>query len=85
MRWNEIRKGYPNQWLVVEAVSAHTTSTGKREITDIKVLDLCPDGASAFKKYRELHSKNHYGEYYYLHTSREVLDIEEVNWTGIRM
>lgn len=84
MDWDQIRIKYPNQWLVVEALSAHTDSNGKRIIGNINIIDFCADGKSAFVKYREAHQKDPEGEYYYLHTSREKLDIEETAWVGIR-
>lgn len=84
MDWNTIRQKHPNQWLVVEANSAHTDTSGKRIITDLNIIEFCADGKSAFEKYRDLHLKNHTGEYYYLHTNREKLDIEETSWVGIR-
>ena len=84
MEWYSIREKFPNQWVVVEALSAHTDSQGKRIITDLNIIEVCPDGKSAFARYRDLHIKNLNGEYYYLHTSREQLDIEETTWVGIR-
>lgn len=85
MTWTEIRQSFPNQWIVVEALGAHTDSHGSRIIKDFIVIEQCSDGKAAFDKYRELHNNNKSKEYYYLHTSREKLEIEERKWVGIRI
>jgi hypothetical protein len=84
MKWVEIRLAFPNQWIVVEALSAHTDSLGKRVITDFSLIEPCADSTAAFNKYRDLHKKNSCKEYYFLHTSKETLEIEERPWVGIR-
>jgi hypothetical protein len=85
MNWNEIRSAYPDKWLVVEALVAHTDPNNKRIISDLKVIEICSDGISAFNKYRELHKLEPCKEYYYLNTNRVVLEIEERKWVGIRI
>jgi hypothetical protein len=85
MNWNEIRSAYPHKWLVVEAINAHTDRNNKRIISDFKVIEVCSDGISAFNKYRMLHKLEPCKEYYYLNTNREVLEIEEKKWVGIRI
>jgi hypothetical protein len=85
MNWSEIRQTFPEQWIVVEALNAHTDSLGNRVINDFSVIEQCSDGTVAFNKYRELHKNNKSKEYYYLHTSREKLVIEERLWVGIRI
>ncbi len=83
MHWQEVREKYPEQWLIIEALDAHTEGI-QRYLDQIAVLELCPDGASAFARYRELHQQNPVREFYFVHTSREVLDIRERQWLGIR-
>jgi hypothetical protein len=84
MLWNEIRNKYPNQWLVAEAVSAHTSPEGKRVLDDLRIANYCKTGTEAFNMYRKNHKENPEREYYYLHTSRGELDIVEEQWLGIR-
>lgn len=44
MRWADVRVVHPEQWLVIEALDAH--SENDRRIVDlIAVADICPDGA----------------------------------------
>ena len=83
MKWHEIRAAYPNQWLLVEAVQAHS-DTGKRILDELSVLEICEDSATAMHKYGELHQQAPQRELYVLHTSREKLDISERTWLGIR-
>ncbi|MEK6754478.1 MAG: hypothetical protein AABZ00_19645 [Chloroflexota bacterium] len=83
MRWMNVRKTYPNQWLVIEAVKAHSAKT-KRVLDKISVLESCNDGVSAMQQYRKLHKKYPEREFYFVHTSRSRLDIYERQWLGIR-
>ena len=84
MQWPEVRNAYPDQWLVIEALEAHTTSDRQRILDRLAVVDRCPDGAAAFQAYRRLHQQYPQRELYSLHTSREKLEIRESRWLGIR-
>lgn len=84
MQWSEVRKAYPNQWLVVEALQAHTTIENHRCLDRIAVVDYCTDGSAALESYRRLHQQYPSREFYFVHTSREELDIREQQWLGIR-
>jgi hypothetical protein len=83
MQWQEIRKRYPHQWLLLEAIDARS-SEGQRIVDDIAVLETYSDGMSAMNGYRELHRREPHRELYVLHTDREALDITELRWLGIR-
>jgi hypothetical protein len=83
MRWINVRKSYPNQWLVIEAVKAHSAKT-KRVLDKIAVLEACADGTAAMQKYRTLHKQYPEREFYFVHTGRQQLDIQERQWLGIR-
>jgi hypothetical protein len=50
MQWQEIRQHYPHQWLLVEAITAHSTS-GKRILEQLAVVDTFPDSVTAMKRY----------------------------------
>ena len=84
MQWPEIRNAYPDQWLVIEALEAHTTPDQQRILDRLAVVDRCPDGAAAFQAYRSLHQQYPQREFYSVHTSNEELMIEERPWLGIR-
>src|SRR5690242_15524898 len=83
MQWLEIRRTYQRQWLLVEALSAHSVA-GKRIVEDLAVVDLYPDGMAAMIGYKELHRREPGRELYVVHTDRESLDIGELHWFGIR-
>lgn len=84
MRWADIRTAYPNQWLVIEALEAH--SEDHRRIFDrIAVVEACSDGGAAFRRYRELHREHPTRELCFVHTGKAELEIEERPWVGIRV
>ncbi len=84
MLWSDIRKSYPNQWLVVEALEAHTTPDNQRQLDKLAVIESCENGTAAMSSYRQLHIQYPQREFYFLHTSRNKLDIRERKWVGIR-
>ena len=77
MLWAEIRQAYPNQWLIIEALEAHTTPDKQRHLDCLAVIDTCPDGSAALQRYRHLHQQYPLREFYFVHTSRAELDIRE--------
>jgi hypothetical protein len=81
--WEEIRRQFPRQWLLVEAIAAHSAE-GKRVLNDIAVLDAFQEAGTAMKSYQEMHHRFPQHELYVVHTDREALDIAEVDWLGIR-
>ena len=83
MKWEEIREHYPHQWLLVEAIKAHSDS-GKRILEQISVIGVFPDSVTAMKGYTQLHREAPERELYVFHTDREWLDIMERKWLGIR-
>ncbi len=84
MKWNEVRQAYPNQWLVVEAIEAHNTIDQIRKPDRLAVVETCTDGNAALQSYRRLHQQHPQREFYFVHTSRELLDIHELQWLGVR-
>lgn len=81
--WEEIRRQFPRQWLLVEAVAARS-SDGKRILDDIAVLEAFQEAGASMKSYQEAHRRSPQRELYVVHTDREALDITEVDWLGIR-
>ncbi len=84
MQWIEIRQTYPNQWLIIEAIEAETTADNQRQLKKIAVVERCLDGSAAMHSYRRLHQQFPIREFYYVHTSREALDIREQAWVGVQ-
>jgi hypothetical protein len=83
MQWDEIRTRYPDQWLIVEALDAHSEGE-HRKLDRLAVVERCADGAEALKRYRALHHQYPHRELYFVHTARESLDIRERPWVGLR-
>jgi hypothetical protein len=83
MTWQDVRKVYPNQWLLIEAIGA-SSHHQQRLLENIAVLEPFEDSRQAFKHYQALHKANREREYYVVHTSNEQLKISEVQWLGIR-
>ena len=84
MLWSEIRKAYHNQWLIIEALEAHTGSGNLRQLDRLAVVERCSDGSMAMQRYRCLHRQYPHREFYFVHTSRVELAIIEQQWLGIR-
>ncbi len=83
MNWQEIRLHYPKQWLLVEAIKAHSEAN-KRILDQLAVINVFADSISAMKSYAQIHREAPTRELYVLHTSREALNIQERIWLGIR-
>lgn len=84
MQWSDLRIAYPNEWLIIEAMQAHTTADSQRVLDRVAVVERCSDGTAAMQSYRQLHRQYPTREFYFVHTSREELDIREREWLGIR-
>jgi hypothetical protein len=83
MRWSDVRTAYPDQWLVIEALEAHSIEN-HRVFDRIAVIEVCADGPATMKRYADLHREHPQRELCFAHTSKLELDIEERQWIGIR-
>jgi hypothetical protein len=83
MQWQQIRNNYPSQWLLVEAIKAYTDGN-KRVVEDLAVVNAFPDSHAALRSYVALHEQTPQREFYVVHTDREMLDIIQRKWVGIR-
>ena len=83
MQWTEIRHHHPDQWLLLEALDAHSEGN-QRILEQLAVLGVFADSQSALKHYAKLHHAAPARELYVFHTSRETLDVIERQWYGIR-
>ena len=83
MNWQQSRFHYPHQWLLIEALQAHT-ETDQRIIDNLAVIGAYPDSATALHDYARLHHAAPDRELYVAHTDRAELDITERCWLGIR-
>ena len=83
MNWEDIRVHYPQQWLLIEAIKAHS-EFDRRILDQLAVVGAFPDSVAAINSYRQFHREAPERELYVFHTSRETLDIGERVWLGIR-
>jgi hypothetical protein len=83
MTWTDIRRHYPHQWLLVEALLAHSKA-GKRQLDEIAVVDAYTDGETALRSYLRLHRNAPLRELYVVHSDREELEITERFLPGLR-
>lgn len=84
MRWEEIRRQYPQQWLLLEAIAARSENN-QRILDQLAVIGKYADSPSAMRGYIELHHRNAHRELYVLHTSRKTIAIAERHWPGVRL
>ena len=83
MQWSDIRRHYPDQWLLLEAVQAHSEAN-HRILDELAVIDVYGDSQAALTGYAQLQREAPARELYVFHTSRENLDVLERRWLGIR-
>ena len=83
MKWEDVREGYTEKWLIIEAISARTENK-KRLIEELTVINSFKDNDEALREYIKLHKTYPERELYVVHTSRTELNIEELTWTGVR-
>jgi hypothetical protein len=83
MQWHEVRQRYPQQWLLVEAIKAHSEQN-QRILEQLAVIAAYPDSVAAMQGYAQLHREAPDRELYVFHTSRATLEVEERYWLGIR-
>jgi hypothetical protein len=84
MTWQEIRKQYPQTWLLVEALEAHTTEEKRRIIDRLAVIEKFPGFFEAMQLYKKLHGLSPQREMYVVHTVNKEIKIQEQRWTGVR-
>jgi hypothetical protein len=83
MTWTDTRRHYPHQWLLVEALLAHSTA-GRRLVDELAIVDAFPDGETALRTYLRLHRDAPKRELYIVHSGHEQLEIVERSLLGLR-
>ena len=63
MQWNEIRELFPGQWVLIDAVEAHSADN-QSFLDDIAIVHTFPDHRTAMARYKELHRRNSVLEMY---------------------
>ena len=83
MTWTDIRRHHPHQWLLVEALLAHSKA-GKRLVDELAIVDAFSDGETALRAYLRLHRDAPQRELYVVHSDHEDLEIVERSLLGLR-
>ncbi|WP_047985878.1 hypothetical protein [Ornithinibacillus californiensis] len=83
MKWEQVRKQYPEQWVLVEAISAYSENS-TRYVEELSIISNFSDSTIAWKEYKKLHLAEPSREYYIFHTDHETLDIKEEKFIGVR-
>lgn len=84
MKWQDVRKQYPDTWLLIEALEAHTTDEKRRIVENLIVIEQYADFFNAMSAYKELHHQKPNREMYVVHTVNEEIKIKEQYWAGVR-
>jgi hypothetical protein len=84
MKWNEVRRQFPNRCVLVESLKAKTKEDNERVIEDMSVIDDFDNGNAAWKVYKELHGENRTRELYIFHTNNEEIKVIEQPYVGVR-
>lgn len=82
MRWLEVQERFPNEWVVLEVIKAHSKN-GQRFIEEVVVVDRFEKSIEVMHRYDELRKEQSHREYCFFHTSRLNLVARE-RYIGIR-
>jgi hypothetical protein len=75
MNWQQIRETYPGNWVVVEALNAHTEGVN-RVLDQLELVAAFGDDShAAWAHYERIHKSDRTRELYVLHTDRQDLNI----------
>ncbi|MNE72751.1 hypothetical protein D3C81_2161720 [compost metagenome] len=84
MNWETLRENFPNQWVLLEAIEAHSND-GRRILDRISLINAYDEGKKALEEYKSIHKKEPSRELYVAHTSKTELKIIERQWLGVRI
>lgn len=57
MKWSEVRKTYPNKFIVFESLSQYEENSILK-VTDLAIIEVFDEIGKAFKYYSELHKED---------------------------
>jgi len=84
MKWEDVRQAFPEQWILIEAIQAHTNKKSERILEEIVPLERFSSSPDAMRVYQEIHRDEPNRELYVLHTSRKRPNIIEKKCVGVR-
>jgi hypothetical protein len=83
MNWEQVKEEYPNKWVILEALKAHSVNN-QWVVEQISVVDVFIDVSNALARYNEIHRQAPGRDYFVVHTDKENLNIYERHWVGVR-
>lgn len=83
MKWEQVREQYPEQWVLVEAISANSKDS-IRYLDELSVISNFLESTPAWKEYKKLHLADPTREYYIFHTDHETIEVKEQKFIGVR-
>lgn len=83
MKWKQVCEQYPEQWVLVEAISAYSKNS-IRYIEELSVISNFSDSTHAWKEYKKLHLAKPSYEYYIFHTDHETLEVKEQKFIEVK-
>ena len=73
MLWKDVRKSYPNKWVVFESLKQHEEDN-KVIVEDVAIIEVFDDLNTAFKHYCTLHKENKNHELSFGNTKNKILE-----------
>lgn len=83
MLWSQVRKDYPNCWVVVEALKSEKIDNEKT-ISEVTVINSFNDSTAAYRSYQNIHQEQPQRSYYVASTANEALKVKVQYWAGVR-
>lgn len=83
MTWEDIRKHFPNCWVVMEAAQSHD-SNEKWVPDDIYIMQAYADGLAAIKSYGELKRQWPGRKLFFYHTAHPTIEMKILRTVGPR-
>jgi hypothetical protein len=83
VKWEQVRELYPEQWVLVEAISAYSENS-IRYLEELSVISNFPESTYAWKEYKKLHLAEPSREYYIFHTDHQTIEVKEQKFIGVR-
>lgn len=83
MRWSEVRKDYPDCWVVVEALSSRIYDD-EETIDEVTVVNSFEKSRDAYQDYLRMHKLDPQRDYLFASTVNEALKVKIQYWVGVR-
>lgn len=84
MKWEEVRKQFPDKWLLFAAIESHVTKDECRIVDELAPIHAYADFYKAWDHYSTLHAKEPAQQLYVYHTSNDKINIKIQHWAGVR-